>query len=79
MTKATLWPRILDRSQRHEFLLGNLNCLLALRDSLSALQLGRDDSRPEFPAVISDTKNPKAACQNHRLQRQVTKADSVGI
>ena len=52
MTKATFWPRISDRGQRSAFVLRNLGCFSALRDFLSAPQLGRDDFVPEFPAVI---------------------------
>ncbi len=79
MTKATFWPRISDRGQSKRLTLLESRTFLALLDFLSAPQLGRDDFVPEFPAVISDRENPKAACQNHCLLRQVTKADSVGI
>jgi hypothetical protein len=62
MTKATLWPRIPDWGQRNAFVLQNLNGFSALRDSVSALPLGKDDSGPEFPAVIFDGENPRPAC-----------------
>ena len=68
MTKAMLWPRILDWDQRSAFVLQNLNCFPALGDSASALQLGKDDSGPEFPAVIFDRENPRVACRNHCLR-----------
>ena len=78
MTKATLWPRIPDSGQRNAFVLPNPNCFSALRDSVSALPLGKDDSGPKFPAVIFDRENPRAACRNHCLLQQVTKVNSVG-
>ena len=79
MTKATLWPRIPDWGQRSAFVLQNQNCFLDLRDSVSTLPLGKDDSGPKFPAVIFDRENPRAVCRNHCLLKQVTKVDSVAI
>ena len=54
MTKATLSPRIPDSGQRNAFVSPNSDCFSALRDSVSTLPLGKDDSGPKFPAVIFD-------------------------
>jgi hypothetical protein len=59
MTKATLWPCIPDSGQRNAFVSPNSNCFLALRNSVSILPLGKDDSEPKFPAVILTEKIPE--------------------
>jgi hypothetical protein len=79
MTKAALWPHIPDWGQRSAFVLPNSICFSALRDLVSASQLGKGDSALKFPAAIFDRESPKAACRNLCLLQQVTKVDSVAI